>query len=132
MAARVRWRSRNGSKGKWSTAFMQPLGNDRFEAVIEPTQLGPHEFVIEGWTDRLATWRHEVSVKLAAGQTVDVELEEGARLLEEAAARVERPDRARLDTAIERSEEHTSELQSLTNLVCRLLLEKKKQIESLG
>src|SRR5258706_5288329 len=27
---------------------------------------------------------------------------------------------------IQRSEEHTSELQSLTNLVCRLLLEKKK------
>src|SRR5437016_6750028 len=27
-----------------------------------------------------------------------------------------------------RSEEHTSELQSLTNLVCRLLLEKKKPI----
>src|SRR5258706_12111213 len=29
-----------------------------------------------------------------------------------------------------RSEEHTSELQSLTNLVCRLLLEKKKSDES--
>src|SRR5437016_3592048 len=29
-----------------------------------------------------------------------------------------------------RSEEHTSELQSLTNLVCRLLLEKKKPTES--
>src|SRR5437016_8312237 len=28
---------------------------------------------------------------------------------------------------INRSEEHTSELQSLTNLVCRLLLEKKKK-----
>src|SRR5256885_8707355 len=28
-----------------------------------------------------------------------------------------------------RSEEHTSELQSPCNLVCRLLLEKKKQIE---
>src|SRR5437016_12024345 len=28
---------------------------------------------------------------------------------------------------LERSEEHTSELQSLTNLVCRLLLEKKKK-----
>src|SRR5258706_13105673 len=27
---------------------------------------------------------------------------------------------------VTRSEEHTSELQSLTNLVCRLLLEKKK------
>src|SRR5437016_12135306 len=35
----------------------------------------------------------------------------------------------RSDTAIHmgRSEEHTSELQSLTNLVCRLLLEKKKK-----
>src|SRR5437016_6838447 len=29
--------------------------------------------------------------------------------------------------AIARSEEHTSELQSLTNLVCRLLLEKKNK-----
>src|SRR5438093_6619026 len=29
-----------------------------------------------------------------------------------------------------RSEEHTSELQSLTNLVCRLLLEKKKAAEN--
>src|SRR5438046_6306104 len=31
-----------------------------------------------------------------------------------------------------RSEEHTSELQSLTNLVCRLLLEKKKTEHSIG
>src|SRR5258706_9671815 len=30
-----------------------------------------------------------------------------------------------------RSEEHTSELQSLTNLVCRLLLEKKKRLNNL-
>ena len=28
---------------------------------------------------------------------------------------------------LDRSEEHTSELQSLVNLVCRLLLEKKKK-----
>src|SRR5260370_23221964 len=32
---------------------------------------------------------------------------------------------------IERSEEHTSELQSHLNLVCRLLLEKKKKLASL-
>src|SRR5262249_57960996 len=32
----------------------------------------------------------------------------------------------RLPLETPRSEEHTSELQSLTNLVCRLLLEKKK------
>src|SRR5438093_5318717 len=37
------------------------------------------------------------------------------------------PDGAELRR--QRSEEHTSELQSLTNLVCRLLLEKKKKIK---
>src|SRR5262249_58588092 len=37
-----------------------------------------------------------------------------------------RPSNA-ADATSKRSEEHTSELQSLTNLVCRLLLEKKKQ-----
>src|SRR5438093_5419477 len=36
--------------------------------------------------------------------------------------------RASSTRAPSRSEEHTSELQSLTNLVCRLLLEKKKKI----
>src|SRR5256886_8808165 len=31
---------------------------------------------------------------------------------------------------LQRSEEHTSELQSQSNLVCRLLLEKKKMLEN--
>src|SRR5689334_24323793 len=34
------------------------------------------------------------------------------------------------DAKTDRSEEHTSELQSQFHLVCRLLLEKKKQIKS--
>src|SRR5262245_63419278 len=38
--------------------------------------------------------------------------------------RIDLPERSRL-----RSEEHTSELQSLRHLVCRLLLEKKKNTE---
>src|SRR5205823_6735069 len=36
-------------------------------------------------------------------------------------------ERRDLRTAVPRSEEHTSELQSLAYLVCRLLLEKKKK-----
>src|SRR5258706_7224580 len=35
--------------------------------------------------------------------------------------------RGRVSAPHDRSEEHTSELQSLTNLVCRLLLEKKNE-----
>src|SRR5262245_64879683 len=38
-----------------------------------------------------------------------------------------RPERAPGLAPIDRSEEHTSELQSLRHLVCRLLLEKKKR-----
>src|SRR5438046_4930373 len=40
------------------------------------------------------------------------------------------PRRRRAPSPPVRSEEHTSELQSLTNLVCRLLLEKKKENKS--
>src|SRR2546430_5016587 len=36
-------------------------------------------------------------------------------------------DNVMRDAGCERSEEHTSELQSQSNLVCRLLLEKKKK-----
>src|SRR5256885_10932491 len=37
---------------------------------------------------------------------------------------------ARTDRPVQRSEEHTSELQSPCNLVCRLLLEKKNEDET--
>src|SRR5438477_433648 len=40
-----------------------------------------------------------------------------------------RAQSAVLPSALARSEEHTSELQSHVNLVCRLLLEKKKQLQ---
>src|SRR5258706_1896670 len=40
------------------------------------------------------------------------------------------PPRCDRDLADDRSEEHTSELQSLTNIVCRLLLEKKKHTDN--
>src|SRR5260221_13298778 len=47
---------------------------------------------------------------------------------------LEPPDRRQFDLVIEskdsRSEEHTSELQSHSDLVCRLLLEKKKNSQS--
>src|SRR2546430_11428668 len=36
------------------------------------------------------------------------------------------------DVGVRRSEEHTSELQSQSNLVCRLLLEKKKNVAPLA
>jgi starch synthase (maltosyl-transferring) len=80
LAGRVRWRPKAKGNGKWQTAPLHELGNDRWEAVIEPTTLGLHEFTVEAWTDRWATWRHKVTAKQAAGQDVTVDLEEGKGL----------------------------------------------------
>ena len=80
LAAQVRWRP--SASDKWATAALRELGNDRWEAVIEPTTLGAHQFVVEAWTDRYGTWRHKVTTKMAAGQEIAVELEVGARLFE--------------------------------------------------
>src|SRR5438093_10105858 len=44
-----------------------------------------------------------------------------------ACLRIDTISKRRASRTTARSEEHTSELQSLTNLVCRLLLEKKKK-----
>src|SRR5258706_9363450 len=52
-----------------------------------------------------------------------------ASLVQPDVRRDDEPGGHRQHHAEHRSEEHTSELQSLTNLVCRLLLEKKKKID---
>src|SRR2546426_6484330 len=58
-------------------------------------------------------------------RTVRAALSEQARAVGEEIG--ERVTEKRLPTIVNRSEEHTSELQSPCNLVCRLLLEKKKK-----
>jgi starch synthase (maltosyl-transferring) len=74
LAARVQWRP--AAEDKWRTAAMEHRGNDRWEAVVEPTDLGQHDYAIEAWTDRLATLAHDIEVKEAVGEPVDVELQE--------------------------------------------------------
>ncbi|MEJ7764710.1 MAG: maltotransferase domain-containing protein, partial [Acidimicrobiales bacterium] len=80
LAGRARWRQ--ASDKEWSESLLSAIGNDRWEAVIRPTSIGPHELVIEAWTDRWATWLEGTEKKLDAGQDVTIELEDGALLLE--------------------------------------------------
>src|SRR5690606_41181425 len=63
------------------------------------------------------------AVQVAAERARDQET--GAHRQHEQGARAERAGRQ-----VVRSEEHTSELQSRENLVCRLLLEKKKETDT--
>src|SRR2546425_2299477 len=63
-------------------------------------------------------------IGVAGERLVEVQLRPPDRLVQLAVGRVER--QRRVEHRL-RSEEHTSELQSLAYLVCRLLLEKKKR-----
>jgi len=63
-------------------------GTDGWAGALLVTEQGAWTFAVEGWADRVATWHHNVEVKVGAGQDVDNELEEGARLLTRAAAGV--------------------------------------------
>ena len=42
---------------------------------------GPHDLVVQAWTDRYATWAHRAAVKLAARQDVHNEIGRGGRPL---------------------------------------------------
>jgi starch synthase (maltosyl-transferring) len=90
VAARVRWRP-VGTRD-WATAPLRATVNDEFTGRIEPEIVGAHEFQIEAWTDRFATWRHHLEAK-AAVRPVDVadleaELEAGAQLISRLAGKL--------------------------------------------
>ncbi|UUP16726.1 alpha-1,4-glucan--maltose-1-phosphate maltosyltransferase [Nitratireductor thuwali] len=70
---------------RWGETPMRHLGNDRWRASVVFAKPGSHEFKIAAWRDLFATWRAEVSKKHDAGQKISLELEEGRRLVEQAA-----------------------------------------------
>src|SRR5688572_32506020 len=67
-----------------------------------------------------------VGLALVGHQLGHADLEQPPQLGRAAHRADQRP---RLGGELARSEEHTSELQSQSNLVCRLLLEKKKKVD---
>jgi starch synthase (maltosyl-transferring) len=99
LAARVRWRPAGGS---WAVAPLVLDVNDRWEGSIDPTELGSHELQVEAWTDRFATWRHDVELKAGADpdDTLATEIEEGALLIERLAKRAPKDARPTLAAAV--------------------------------
>jgi len=80
----------------WATMEMKPLGNDRWRAEFPVPSLGGYRYTIEGWVDHLETWHDDLLKRIAAGQDVTVEIEIGARLVEQAADRAKGGDAERL------------------------------------
>lgn len=78
LAVALLWRAADTES--WEEVRMHPLGNDRWGAEFPLDRMGRYEFTVEAWLDRLASWQHELDKKLAAGQDVTLELEEGRQL----------------------------------------------------
>jgi starch synthase (maltosyl-transferring) len=83
---------RHASERDWHEVPLRPLGNDTWTAAFEPLQLGRHRYTVAGWVDAFATWRHGLERKLAAGVDVELELQEGAILVEAARRRAGHED----------------------------------------
>ncbi|HWB88927.1 MAG TPA: alpha-1,4-glucan--maltose-1-phosphate maltosyltransferase [Acidimicrobiia bacterium] len=71
----------------WAEVPMQFLGNDRWQAMFTPDELGMWQFEIVGWVDHFETWLIGTTKKFDAGLDIDVELLQGAELYAAAADR---------------------------------------------
>jgi starch synthase (maltosyl-transferring) len=85
VAAVVRYR-RAGAE-RWHEVPMTLVENDRWHGSFVVETLGCYEYTVDGWVDRFASWRHELSKKIGAAQDVSSELLEGAALVLDAAER---------------------------------------------
>jgi starch synthase (maltosyl-transferring) len=79
-------RDSTGRTGPWTPMRLVAPGTDRYEAVVTADAMGAWTFQIEAWSDPLESWRHDARIKVPEGQDVELMLEEGARLHEQAAA----------------------------------------------
>ena len=79
-------RDATGRSGPWTPMRLVAPGTDRYEAVVAADAPGPWTFQVEAWGDPLESWRHDARIKIPEGQDVELMLEEGARLHEQAAA----------------------------------------------
>ena len=99
-----------GTEGAgWREIPMAAGGDDRFTASFTPSQIGPWAYEIVALPDVYATWARDLRLRVEAGQDVELDLEEGARLAEDAAALVgtaarDRQALARLAASLRRDE----------------------------
>jgi len=72
---------------------MSHLGNDRWSGSFTVEKQGRHEYTIEGWVDRFASWAYELGKKAEGGPgTSRASSWKGAEHIREAAARAVGPD----------------------------------------
>jgi starch synthase (maltosyl-transferring) len=90
IGANVVLRDPRGRRGPWTPMRELAPGTDRWGARVAATAPGVWTYTVEAWSDPVATWRHHAEIKIPAGMDTGLVLEEGALLLDRAAAGVPR------------------------------------------
>ena len=70
------------------------VGLMTWECPVAADRVGSWSYRVEGWSDPYGTWEHDATIKVRAGVDVELMLEEGARLLEQARDAVPRTEPA--------------------------------------
>ena len=84
---------------KWQEAPLAPLNNDRWGGAFVVEKQGFYSYILEGWVNHLASWQHEMVLKIRDGQHVNVELLAGAQLLDRMAKRAHKDDKKAIQDA---------------------------------
>ena len=79
LAAELLWRPADASG--WQRIPMNKLTNDRWEVRVRPERIGLYEYAVEAWWDQWGTFTHDLHAKVAAGQIVALEIQEGRQLV---------------------------------------------------
>lgn len=98
LAACVKYRQ--GGAAQWQELAMEPVGNDRWAAVITLRSSSLHYYTVEAWHDRFGSWRAEYLAKSKAGQATKLDLDEGIEMVRGVVERANGADRQFLDGAI--------------------------------
>jgi starch synthase (maltosyl-transferring) len=91
-----------GPSGRNSGPFpMSNLdGGDRFGTHFTASTTGTWSFTIAVWSDPLTTWRRRAEIKIPAGLDVDLELHEGASLIEQIVGELNARDKKTVRSAL--------------------------------
>lgn len=80
-------------EAEWHRVPMHACGNDRWRGEFAGTQPGRYRYTVCGWIDAWGGWRRDLEKRRLAGQDLAVAFQIGARLVEEAVARVRGEER---------------------------------------
>ncbi len=76
----------DGVRRPWVRMHPDATEPGLWHASVTPDSTGAWTFEIEGWSDPVATWRHDAEIKIPAGLDVELMFAEGALVLERVAA----------------------------------------------